>query len=455
MVSPPREEDAAPEATLTHVASAAPAVRRFSLRVVEGPAQGRTWESKGATCSIGSHETNDLAIDDGTVSRFHCAIEVDDGAVRIKDTRSRNGTVVDGVQIIEALLRTGSRIRLGRTVLELSVGAETNPVPLSDRTQFGSLAGTSAAMRAAFAMLERAAARDVTVLLEGETGTGKSQAARSIHGQSARKTKPFLVVDCGAILGNLLESELFGHERGAFTGATERRIGAFEEASGGTVFLDEVGELPVDLQPKLLRALEAREIRRVGENRHRPIDVRVIAATNRDLRADVNTGRFRADLYFRLAVVTIAMPPLRKRPEDIPALVREILTSLQASDEEVAQLTTPEFLARCARAAWPGNVRELRNFLERCLVMRSALPVTGTGTHDAGEGDSEGAFEGAPIDPNAPYAAARDRVLADFEKRYFEALLKKHDGKVARAAAAAGLDRRYLYRILRRHGIGP
>ena len=445
-----RDPESAPaEATLTHAIGAAPAVRRFSLRVIEGPAQGATWESKGASCSVGSHETNDLVVEDGTVSRFHCEIHVDAEGVRIKDTRSRNGTVVDGVHVVEAFLRTGSRIRLGRTVLELTVGAETNTVPLSESTQFGSLAGSSAAMRAAFAMLERAAARDVTLLLEGETGTGKSQAARSVHEQGGRKNKPFLVVDCGAILGNLLESELFGHERGAFTGATERRVGAFEEASGGTVFLDEVGELPIDLQPKLLRALEAREIRRVGENRHRPIDVRVIAATNRELRADVNSGRFRADLYFRLAVVTVAMPPLRKRPEDVPALVREILTSLHATEEEVTQLTTQEFLARCASAAWPGNVRELRNFLERCLVMRSALPVGGTDAQDAtGVG-------GAAIDPNAPYAAERDRVLADFEKRYFEALLRKHDGKVARAAAAAGLDRRYLYRILRRHGIGP
>ncbi len=341
MSARPEPEAAPAEATLTHAIGAAPAVRRFTLRVVEGPAAGTTWESKGATCSVGSHETNDLPIEDGTVSRFHCEIQVDADGVRIKDTRSHNGTVVDGVSVLEAFLRTGSRIRLGRTVIELTVGAETVAVPLSERTRFGSLEGTSAAMRAAFAMLERAATRDVTLLLEGETGTGKSQAARSVHEQSGRKNKPFIVVDCGAILGNLLESELFGHEKGAFTGATERRVGAFEEAAGGTVFLDEVGELSVDLQPKLLRALEAREIRRVGENRHRPIDVRVIAATNRELRADVNTGRFRADLYFRLAVVTIAMPPLRKRPEDIPALVRGLLTSLQATEEETAQLTTP------------------------------------------------------------------------------------------------------------------
>ena len=454
-MSTPPEDPNPPDATLTHAIGPAPSVRRFSLRIVEGPAQGTTWESKGIKCSIGSHETNDLSIDDGTVSRFHCEIRVEDGVIHVKDIGSHNGTVVDGVQVIEAILRPGSRIRLGRTVLDLSTSSEMNPLPLSERTRFGSLTGTSAAMRAAFAMLERAATRDVTVLLEGETGTGKSQAARSIHDSSHRKDRPFLTVDCGAILGNLLESELFGHERGAFTGATDRRIGAFEEAHGGTVFLDEVGELPLDLQPKLLRALEAREIRRVGENRHRPVDVRVIAATNRDLRADVNNGKFRADLYFRLAVVTIAMPPLRKRPEDVPALVTEVLHSLQATDEEIAQLTTPDLLARCARAAWPGNVRELRNFLERCLVMRSALPVGSGGGMEGGEAESAGHLAASAIDPNAPYATARDQVLADFERRYFEALLRKHDGKVARAAAAAGLDRRYVYRILRRHGIGP
>ena len=436
------------EATLTHAAlsPAAPAVRRFRLRVVEGPAQGKTWESSGASCSIGSHEKNDLAIDDATVSRFHCEIHVDADGARIRDTKSRNGTVVDGVQVIEAFLRTGSRVRLGRTVLELELGAETNLLPLSSRSRFGSLTGTSTAMRAAFAMLERAAERDVTVLLEGETGTGKSQAARSIHDAGARRNKPFLVVDCGAMIGTLLESELFGHEKGAFTGATERRIGVFEEAKGGTVFLDEVGELPIDLQPKLLRALEAREIRRVGANQHLPVDVRVIAATNRDLRADVNTGRFRADLYFRLAVVTIAMPPLRKRPEDIPALIAEILASLRAPEDEAAPLRAPELLARCSGAAWPGNVRELRNFLERCLVMRAALPVTGADAASPGE---------MIVDPDAPYAQERDRILKEFELRYFTALLRRHGGKVASAAKTAGLDRRYLYRILGRLGITP
>jgi DNA-binding NtrC family response regulator len=421
-------------------------VRRFRLTVVEGPARGATWQSTTDRCSIGSHIRNDLIIEDPTVSRFHCEIIVDEGGVRIRDLKSRNGTVLDGVAVLEAFLRVGSLIRLGKAVIRFELGTETNRLPLSEETRFGSLTGVSPAMRAVFAMLARAAESDATVLLEGETGTGKSQAAQSVHRKSARSEGPFVIVDCGAVLGNLLESELFGHEKGSFTGATDRRIGAFEEASGGTLFLDEVGELPLDLQPKLLRVLEAREVRRVGANIYKPVDVRVIAATNRDLRADVNAGRFRADLYFRLAVVTISMPPLRQRPEDIPALAEEILASLRASKEDAELLRSPEFLTQIRQAVWSGNVRELRNYLERCIVLRTIDPA------------SEGAAsteEGFTVDPSAPYASERERSIADFERRYFRALLRLHDGKVARAASAAGMDRAYLYRLLRRHGIEP
>jgi DNA-binding NtrC family response regulator len=427
--------------------AAAPAtVRRFRLTVIEGPARGVTWESTGDRCSIGSHHSNNLIIDDPTVSRFHCEIVLDSAGARVRDLQSRNGTVLDGVAVLEAFLRAGSFLRLGKSVIRFELGTETNRLPLSDETQFGSLTGVSAAMRTAFAMFARAAESDATVLLEGETGTGKSQAALSIHKKSARSEGLFVVVDCGAILANLLESELFGHEKGSFTGATDRRVGAFEEASGGTLFLDEIGEMPTDLQPKLLRALEAREVRRVGSNAYRPVDVRVIAATNRDLRADVNAGRFRADLYFRLAVVTIGMPPLRQRPEDIPALVEEILVSLRASKEASEPFRSPEFLAQLQSAAWPGNVRELRNYIERSLILRTFDPVP------EGGAPPEGGFV---VDATAPYASERERAIADFERRYFEALLRLHGGKVAQAASAAGMDRAYLYRMLRRHGIEP
>jgi DNA-binding NtrC family response regulator len=429
-------------------------VRRFRLEVVDGPARGAAWQSTGDRCAIGSHHRSDLIIDDPTVSRFHCEIAIDEGRVRVRDLGSRNGTVLDGVEVRDAVLRAGSLLRLGRTVIRFELGTELNQLPLSEEASFGSLRGESSAMRAAFAMLARAAESDATVLLEGETGTGKSQAALSVHRRSARARAradvPFVIVDCGAILGNLLESELFGHEKGAFTGAIERRIGAFEEASGGTLFLDEIGELPIDLQPKLLRVLEAREVRRVGSNAHRPVDVRVIAATNRDLRADVNAGRFRADLYFRLAVVTIAMPPLRRRPEDLPALVEEILAQLRAPAEAAAPLRAPAFLAQLQGAAWPGNVRELRNHIERCLILRTVEPTPAGAPAEGGEGGA-----GLAVDPTAPYASERERAIADFERRYFRALLALHDGKVARAAAAAGIDRAYFYRVLRRHGIQP
>lgn len=422
------------------------AARRFRLVVIEGPARGVTWQSSTDRCAIGSQAGNDLVIDDTTVSRFHCEVVLDESKIRVRDLGSRNGTVVDGVSIMSAFLRAGSLLRLGKTVLRFELGTETNRLPISEESEFGSLKGTSPVMRSAFAILARAAQSDATVLLEGETGTGKSQAAHSVHRKSARAQGPFVIVDCGAIQGNLLESELFGHEKGSFTGAADRRIGAFEEASGGTLFLDEIGELSMDLQPKLLRALEAREVRRIGANAHVPIDVRVIAATNRDLRADVNSGRFRADLYFRLAVVTIAMPPLRQRPQDIPTIAEEIMTSLRPSPEALAAVRTPEFMAQLRYGAWPGNVRELRNYIERCLILCSIEP--------AGEQVTEASSTGIEVDPRASYASERERVIAAFEKRYIEGLLQLHGGKIGKAAEASGLDRTYFYRLARRHRTG-
>jgi DNA-binding NtrC family response regulator len=235
---------------------------------------------------------------------------------------------------------------------------------------------------------------------------------------------------------------LFGHERGAFTGAAGQRIGAFEEAATGTLFLDEVGELPTDLQPKLLRALEKREIRRVGSNRMKLVDVRVVCATNRDLRTDVNAGRFRADLYYRLGVVRVQLPPLRGRLEDVPLLVEAILRRLSADETMRALLTAPDFLAALARAAWPGNVRELRNFLQRCLVFRQALPVSEVGPGIAAQ----------PIDM-WNYADARKRALDDFERHYLEALLARHDGRVVLAAQEAGVARAHIYKLLKKHGL--
>jgi DNA-binding NtrC family response regulator len=361
----------------------------------------------------------------------------------IRDLGSKNGTSVDGVHVREAYLKAGSMLRLGATTVQFQLAAEMNRLPLTPRTTFGEMVGHSVAMRQVFWQLERAAASDATVLLDGETGTGKGQAAAAIHQESARAKGAFRVVDCGAIPENLLESELFGHERGAFTGATARRVGAFEEASGGTIFLDEIGELPLDLQPKLLRALESRDIRRVGSATSINVDVRIIAATNRDLRAEVNAGQFRADLYFRLAVVRVTMPALRQRPDDLPTLAETILQRLGADPEQRALLLESRFLDRLRHAAWPGNVRELRNFLERCLIYQdAALPL--------------GEDEPAPARDDMkrrPFPEARDRALESFERDYLAELMAAHGGRMNAAAAAAGIGRVYLYKLLVRHGM--
>ncbi|HKA88389.1 MAG TPA: sigma 54-interacting transcriptional regulator [Haliangiales bacterium] len=419
-------------------------VRGFRLTLVEGAGLRRPWTSTGARSSLGSHPSNDLVLRDPTVSRFHCELVAGPDGVRVRDLDSRNGTFVEGVRVRDALVEPGRLLRLGRLALRLEVAAKPSSVKVSDKTRFGALVGASPAMRAVFAVLERAADSEATVLLEGETGTGKGAAAEALHSASARRDRPFLVVDCGAVPGTLLDSELFGHEKGAFTGADTRRIGAFEEASGGTIFLDEIGELPGDMQPKLLRALENREIRRLGQNVFRPVDVRVIAATNRDLRGAVNEGKFRADLYYRLAVVRVTLPPLRDHLADIPLVVEQLLSGLAPAPAQQAPLLDAAFLASLQAHPWPGNIRELRNYLERCLILDAAPPV--------GEGSGPGDAE---PDDTLTFPEARRRALDAFERRYLEALLRRHDGKVAAAARAAGIARVYFYRLLAKHGIKP
>ncbi|HZO13867.1 MAG TPA: sigma 54-interacting transcriptional regulator, partial [Polyangiaceae bacterium] len=280
---------------------------------------------------------------------------------------------------------------------------------------------------------------DAVVLLEGDTGTGKELAAESIHDESTRRDQPFLVVDCASIPSDLLESELFGHERGAFTGASATREGAFEAATGGTIFLDEIGELPLELQPKLLRALERKQVKRVGSNRYTTVDVRVVAATNRNLRREVNERRFRSDLYYRLAVIEIRLPSLRERFDDLPLLVDQLLASMGAVDHP--DLRSPAFLEELGRHAWSGNIRELRNYLERCLVLRSRAPLE----NEAAE----------PLLPDAgqPLKTARERWNRALERRYVEEVLRRCGDNVAAAARAAEVDRMYFYRLLWRHGL--
>ena len=462
--------------TMTHGVAAAPAihtVRGFRLAVVEGPGEGKSWQSEGDRCSIGSFANNDFVIEDATVSRYHCEIRIDADGARAVDLQSRNGTFIDGVQVVEGFLRGGSILRLGRAVIRFQFRNESNQLPLSESSSFGFMVGGSVAMRTVFAMLEKAARSDATVLLEGETGTGKGRAAESIHRASARRDQPFMVVDCGSIPANLLESELFGHEKGAFTGADSRRIGVFEEADGGTIFLDEIGEMPQELQPKLLRVLENREVRRVGSNAFRPVNVRVVAATNRDLRAEVNAGRFRSDLYFRLAVVRIELPPLRRRPEDIAMLVEAFL-SQPGMEGHHDKFTATDFVGHLQRAAWPGNVRELKNYLERCVVFDEPVPPppenSGIDTTSEIRIDELEERKRGPrdtdLEPGIPHGTrgaviaidldmalqdARKLAVEEFERRYLSGLLQRHEGRVAQAATAAGIDRVYMYKLLRRY----
>jgi transcriptional regulator with PAS, ATPase and Fis domain len=418
------------------------AVDRFRLREVGGTGANAVFESSGTRVVIGTHERCDWVLRDRTISKFHCEITIDDRGVSIRDLGSKNGTLVQGVPIVEARLVQQALITLGSTQLRFELDEERVAVPASPSDRFGDLVGGSFAMRRIYRLLERASASDVTVLLNGETGTGKDVAAQAIHDQSARSAAPFVVVDCSAIHANLLETELFGHEKGAFTGATTSHEGCFEAAHGGTVFLDEIGELSVDLQPKLLRVLEKHEVRRVGSTRSTPVNVRVIAATNRDLRQEVNSKRFRADLYYRLAVVAVTLPPLRERLEDIPLLVERFLELRGlASSAEARAVRTRTAAAQAAMLSWPGNVRELRNYVERAIALR-----------DEPTDDDEGsapAVSDAEINLALPLVEARDLAIRSFEAKYLRAMLARH-GSVTAAAKAAGVDRTHFHRLVRK-----
>lgn len=421
-------------------------VQQFRLVVTDGPdAVGTTFTSAGERAVLGTHASADFVLSDSAVSRFHCDISVQGGRLLVRDLGSRNGMSVDGVPVQAAYLRSGATLTVGRTQLRCDVDADQVKIALSGRSRFGLMHGTSPAMRAVFSVLERAAEINSTIILEGETGTGKELAAESIHMEGPRSNGPFIVVDCGAIPPDLLESELFGHQRGAFTGAVASRDGAFVAASGGTVFLDEIGELSSDLQPKLLRALERRRVKPVGSNTYVELDVRVIAATNRNIRAEVNARRFRPDLYYRLAVLQVRLPPLRERLDDIPVLAERILEDLGVAEVPgVDFIRSPEFLENLKRHSWPGNVRELRNYIERCIALLHEVP------HEDAAADEH---EAALIDAAVPLKRARERWTEILERRYLEESLRRHDGNVSAVARTAGVGRVHLYRLLWKHGL--
>ncbi|MGF1467322.1 MAG: sigma 54-interacting transcriptional regulator [Sandaracinaceae bacterium] len=425
-------------------------VRRLTLRVCSGPDSGMVHDTTGERTVIGTHRSPSLQLSDRAVSRFHCEVELAGPRITLTDLGSRNGTYVDGVRVEKCLLHAHAQIAVGKTQLRVELRSDVAELPLSERSHFGTMVGESLAMRRVFALLERASQSDATVLLTGETGTGKEAAAESIHEESPRREGPFIVVDCGAIPETLLESELFGHEKGSFTGATGQREGAFQAADGGTVFLDEIGELPIDLQPKLLRVLEKRQVKRVGASIYKPVDVRVVAATNRNLRAEVNQRTFRSDLYYRLAVIEVRLPPLRERVEDLPVLCERLLEGRTDVQGETARfLHSPGFMASLVRHPWTGNVRELRNHLERCIALQEAVAL-----ETSQEGPAMSLDQDVPeVDVTRPYSEARKAWLRTFERRYLEALLAAHGGNVSAAARAARLDRAQLYRLLWRTGL--
>ena len=430
------------------------------LEVAAGPDAGASFDAAADRIVIGTHESVTVRLGDRTVSRFHCEITRDHGQLLVRDLGSRNGTYIDGVAIREAFCPPTGALVLGETRLALRPTPRQKPASTVTRERFGLLTGRSAAMRRVIGQLERVAATDATVLLLGETGTGKELAAESVHRESPRASGPFVIVDCGAIPSELLESELFGHERGAFTGAVRSREGAFSAAAGGTIFLDEIGELPRDLQPKLLRALSRRAVKPVGREAYVDIDVRVIAATNRDLRQEVNVDRFRGDLYYRLAVVEVRLPPLRDRLDDLPLLVETMLAESRAAPIETSRLLSKAFLDQLREHAWPGNVRELRNAIDRALALgpweaeRDREPGSphGSPVDSCGPSGPPGS-PGPAIDLSRPFKEARDDWTATFERAYLAALLAEHGGNIRAAARAAGIDRVHLYRLLALHGL--
>ena len=439
--------------------SSAPTVS-YVVRVVEGPNDGLAFTldaTRPSRVLIGTSAACDIRLADRHASRRHAAAEIAGRHLRLTDLESTNGTFVGGVQVGEAYLRGGEVIQMGNTTLRIEVGPVLQDVFLSARTTFGGVIGASVAMRRLYPLCERLAATDVPVVLEGETGTGKEHLAEALHTTGPRGGEPFVVFDCTAVAPNLVESELFGHERGAFTGSVATHLGVFERANGGTLLIDEIGDLPLELQPKLLRAIERSEITRIGGQRTLHVDVRILAATRRNLDRETQLGRFRDDLFHRIAVTRIELPPLRNRQGDVSLLARYFCEKSGAS----AHVLTPTLLARWESYGWPGNVRELRNAVARWLAIGDLQVVTEQADCDFDDlGGVSQTFPdardmiGHVLSLELPLSEARQKVLDSFERRYVEHVLETHGGNVTRAAAAAGVARRHLQRIKAKHEPG-
>ncbi|MEM9071114.1 MAG: sigma 54-interacting transcriptional regulator [Myxococcota bacterium] len=416
------------------------------LTVVDGPDVGRACRIE-ETIVVGTDRTCDLVLTDDRVSGRHLRVERSAHRFEAIDLESRNGTLYEGSRITAANLPAGAMLKLGRSVLRIEPLVRSLDIAPSSAHRFGDLVGRSLVMREVFAVLELAAASDVTVLLEGETGTGKELAARALHQESERHRGPFVAIDCSALPENLIESELFGHQKGAFTGATSARKGAFQRASRGTLFLDELGSVPLKVQARLLRALEERRVRPVGADRELEVDVRVVAASRDDLDARVADGRFRSDLFYRLAVLRVRLPPLRQRREDIAILVAAILAQRGIEVEELGGPTLDSLVAH----DWPGNVRELRNIVERAIALspgaRNRVPLRFL------RPDAIASSDELRVHTELPWADAKRAVVEAFERKYLKALLEASKGNLSAASRTSGLDRKQLRTLARKHGL--
>jgi DNA-binding NtrC family response regulator len=427
------------------------AVRSCLCRVISGDRVSAEVPLGARPLSLGAGSDCDLVLDDPQVSRRHADLHLVPEGVRVRDLGSTNGTTWQGTRITDAVVPFGGQIRVGAAVIRF-LTSDVPAVTPSERRRFAGMVGTSVAMRELFAVLELAAPTEATVLLEGESGTGKEMAARALHDHSARARVPLVVVDCSAISESLIDSHLFGHLRGAFTGAEAHRRGAFVEASGGTVFLDEIGELSLASQAKLLRVLEARTVQPVGSDRPVPIDARVVAATHRELAGMVEAKQFRFDLFYRLAVVHVTVPPLRERPEDLPELIRVFYEGRGVDPGPIGG----DNLVKLERHAWPGNVRELRNVLERAWTMAGPNGARFRDLRLWIAGGAEPPPVAQPvevIDTSLPFKDAKERWVDLFERRYLEGVFATHGENISRASAHAGINRRHFRNLLRKHGI--
>jgi len=446
----PKEPHDLPTKPLDGALRVAPvAAKRVRVVVEGGP-------DDGSNCAIepdhphpilvGQSAACDLRLRDASVSRRHLALELRDGELVARDLGSTNGTYIQGVSIVEVKLTGGERARIGSSVLRFDFESAPKIQPLSNAKSFGRMLGQSPAMRRLHPLCRKLAMSDVPVVIEGETGTGKEVLAEALHELGPRASGPFVVFDCTTVSSNLIESALFGHEKGSFTGALEQRKGVFELADGGTLLIDEIGDLDLELQAKLLRAIERKRVQRVGGRSWIEVDARILSSTRRDLDRAVQEGRFRDDLFFRLAVTRVELPPLRRREGDAELLAHAFWSRLAPGASPPA-----DFLRRLGSYDWPGNVRELHNAVARRVALGDWIDEAEAETDampapaDVVKGQ---AALSVPIDLRVPFPMSRRRVVEAFEKAYLSALLLKFDGNVARAAEASGVARRY-FRILR------